>query len=31
MPERLPRLLPAELDEAQRRVYDQLVSGPLAR
>jgi 4-carboxymuconolactone decarboxylase len=28
MAERLPRLLPAELDEAQRRLYDQLVSGP---
>jgi len=28
MAERLPRLLPADLDEAQRRLYDQLVSGP---
>ncbi|HEY7011416.1 MAG TPA: carboxymuconolactone decarboxylase family protein [Streptosporangiaceae bacterium] len=28
MAERLPRLLPADLDEAQRHLYDLLVSGP---
>jgi 4-carboxymuconolactone decarboxylase len=31
MPERLPRLRPAELDETQRRLYDELVSGPRSR
>jgi 4-carboxymuconolactone decarboxylase len=31
MRERLPRLRPAELDEAQRRLYDELVSGPRGR
>jgi 4-carboxymuconolactone decarboxylase len=29
--ERLPRLRPAELDETQRRLYDELVSGPRSR
>ena len=31
MAERLPRLRPAELDETQRRLYDELVSGPRSR